>query len=58
MWDSCTSVVPNTHTWEQQELHKTNKKEGGTKRDASIERSKAGKKWVLPTASHYLIKIQ
>ena len=27
MWNSCTSVLPNTLAWEQQKLNKTKKQE-------------------------------
>ena len=32
MWNSCTSVVPNTCAWEQQEWNKTKTEEEGEKR--------------------------
>ena len=45
MSDSCTSVLPNTRAWDQQELNKTNETdEEGKKRGVSMERSKAGMK--------------
>ena len=41
MRNSCTSVFPNTGTWEQQECDKIKKTDEG-KRGMSIERNKAG----------------
>ena len=55
MWNSCTSVFPNTNAWEQHELNKASKqKEEGKKRDISMEKSKAGmKEKEDPAVYHY-----
>ena len=44
MWNSCTSVFPNTLAWEQQELNDTETDELGKKKDVSMERSQMGRK--------------
>ena len=49
MGNSCTSVFPNTHAWEQQERNKTKETdEDGKKRGVSMERSKAGTNKEVP----------
>ena len=44
MWNSCTSVLPNTCAWEQQDWNKTikDKREEGKKKRMNVERSTVG----------------
>ena len=46
MWNSCTSVLPNTCAWEQQDWNKTIKDKGeeGKKKGMNVERSTVGTK--------------
>ena len=53
------SIFPNTRGWEQQELIKTkNTAEEGKKRIVSVEEVKRVRLKEVPTAYHYLIKMQ
>ena len=44
MWNPCTSVLPNTCAWEQQDCNKTIKDKGeeGKKKRMNVERSTVG----------------
>ena len=46
MWNSCTSVLPNSRAWEQQNWNKTIKDKGekGKKKGMNVKRSTAGTK--------------
>ena len=46
MWNSCTSVLPNTCAWGQQDRNKTikDKVEEGKKKGMNVKRSTVGKK--------------
>ena len=57
--NSCTSVFPNTHAWEQQEWNKTMRQRKTHRREAWV-RKKAQRARIkeVPTAYHILIKIQ